>query len=128
MKYEPFESNGNEWIYDAKTRTHRPVDKTANRDNAAGKASDVERNPSNEPLAKGKATAFDTPVSIRIVSHRSTLADPDNISGKAAIDGCVHCGILRDDTTKEVASYRADEQIKVQNAEDEQTEIIIEEV
>ena len=126
MNRDPIIINGNEWIYNARTRTHQPADAKANRNNAAGQAADVERNSSNEPVAKRKAAQFDTPVSIRIVSYRSRLADPDNISGKAAIDGCVHCGILCDDTAKEVASYRADEQIKVKSTEDEQTEIIIE--
>jgi len=95
---------------------------------SAGKAADVERSIGNESLAKRKATPFDSRVGIRIVSYRSKLADPDNISGKAAIDGLVHCGILRNDSSKEVASYRADEQYKVDNAEDERTVIAITEI
>jgi Holliday junction resolvase RusA-like endonuclease len=127
MNRDPIIINGKEWTYDARTRTHRPAE-AVDYNNDPGQTSDVERNPSNEPVAKRKATAFDTPVSVRIISYRSRLADPDNISGKAAVDGCVHCGILRDDSAKEIASYRADEQIKVQNETDEKTEIVITEV
>jgi hypothetical protein len=127
MNRDPITINGKEWIYDARTRTHRPAE-AVDHHNDSGKAADVERNPSNEPVAKGKAAAFDTPVGVRIVSYRSRLADPDNISGKAAVDGCVHCGILRDDSAKEIASYRADEQVKVKDASDEKTEIVITEV
>jgi hypothetical protein len=127
MNRDPIEINGRIWKYDASSRTHRPAEAVAN-DYDSGQAADVERNPGNEPVAKGKATAFDTPVGVRIVSYRSRLADPDNISGKAAVDGCVHCGILRDDSAKEIASYRADEQIKVKNASDEKTEIVITEI
>ena len=98
------------------------------RDRASGKAADLERDFSNESVAKRKAAPFNSPVSIRIVSHRSRLVDPDNISGKAAVDGLVHCGLLRDDSPKEVASYRADEQIKVKGFDEQYTIITITEV
>jgi hypothetical protein len=67
---------------------------------------------------------FDTPVDLRIVSHRTRLADADGISAKAAIDGLVQAGIIADDSTKEVreVSYS---QIKVKNKEDEKTVIQI---
>jgi hypothetical protein len=61
------------------------------------------------------------------VSHRSRLADADGISAKAAIDGLVMCGILADDSTREVDEVRH-RQVKVKNVSDEKTEIIIERV
>ncbi len=39
---------------------------------------------------------------IRIVSHRHRLCDADGISAKAAIDGLVDAGVLRDDSPAEV--------------------------
>lgn len=71
--------------------------------------------------------AFDQRVRITITSYRRRLADPDGISGKAAIDGCVEAGILRDDSAKwvESVSFR---QIKVAADQDEKTEITFEAV
>ncbi len=40
---------------------------------------------------------------IKIVSYRKRLIDIDNISGKAAIDGLVHAGILEDDSPEYVS-------------------------
>lgn len=62
---------------------------------------------------------------IHVVSYRHRLADADGISAKAAIDGLIHAGILRDDSpefVKEV-SYS---QVKVSGKEMERTEIQIE--
>jgi hypothetical protein len=59
------------------------------------------------------------------VSYRSRLADADGISAKAAIDGLVMCGILADDSTKEIREIRY-QQVKVKNISDEKTEIILE--
>lgn len=125
---DPIEINGRIWTYDESSRTHKPRDTKAASDHATGQAANMERNTGDESLGASKGSAFNSRVSVRIVSYRSRLADPDNISGKAALDGCVHCGILRDDSTKEIASYRADEQIKVKNASEEKTEIVIEEI
>jgi hypothetical protein len=109
-------------------RTKKGLTSGISKNRAAGKDANVERVTGDEPLAARKGAAFDTQVSIRIISYRSTLADPDGISGKAAVDGLIHSGILRNDSHKEVASYRADEQHKVKNKEDERTEIEIEAV
>jgi hypothetical protein len=87
----------------------------------------VERSTRNEPIRAGKGPAFTTCCSITIVSYRVRLCDADGISAKAAIDGLTHCGVLQDDSPKEVSevSYR---QVKVKNISDEKTEIIIERV
>jgi len=45
-------------------------------------------------------------VDIHIHSIRKRLADPDGISGKAAIDGIVKCGVLKDDSVKFVKEVR----------------------
>lgn len=71
--------------------------------------------------------AFDSPVRITVISYRKRLADPDGISAKAAIDGIVAEGLLRDDSAKEVREVRY-RQVKVGRGEDEKTEIVIEEV
>jgi hypothetical protein len=95
-------------------------------DSAASRVANVEYDTCNEPLEKRKAAAFDSSVSIRIISYRSRLIDPDNTSGKAAVDGLVNCGILLNDSYKEVKAYRADEQVKVNSSTEEKTEIVIE--
>ena len=45
-------------------------------------------------------------VNIHIHSIRKRLVDPDGISGKAAIDGLVHAGLLEDDSCKFVEEVR----------------------
>ena len=60
----------------------------------------------NEPVGAQEGQRFDTPVCIHIHSVRKRLADSDGISGKAAIDGLVKAGILKDDTTEFVKEVR----------------------
>lgn len=81
----------------------------------------------SEPLAAGKDPAFDTRVRITVVSFRQRLADSDGISAKAAIDGLVHAGVIKDDSARyvEEVAYR---QVKVAKAEQQKTQIIIEAV
>lgn len=45
----------------------------------------------------------DSLCSIHVHSVRKRLADPDGVSGKALLDGLVHCRILGDDTSKQVS-------------------------
>jgi len=93
-------------------------------DRAADSAANMESTARDEPIQAGRHPTFDTLVDIRIVSYRTRLADADGISGKAAIDGLVHAGIIGDDSPKEVreVSYA---QVKVKNKEDEKTVIQI---
>jgi len=58
------------------------------------------------------------------LSRRHRLADPDGISGKAAIDGLVSAGILSDDSAKQVAEVRHS-QVKVSKADAEETVITL---
>jgi hypothetical protein len=126
MNRDPITICGKEFVYDSRTGTHRPSEAVDN-DNDSGQAADVELPASREPVAAGKGAAFDSRVSVEIVSYRVRLADADGISAKAAIDGLVMCGILADDTTKEISEVRY-RQVKVKNKADEKTEIVITEV
>ena len=63
---------------------------------------DMEQNISDALLDQKEIERFTTPVDIHIHSKRTRLADPDGISAKAIIDGLVHTGLLRDDTSKEI--------------------------
>ena len=119
---DPVNINGNWWHYDATTRTHRPAG-----DNPTRKVTHLEPLASDEPMAAGKGAALVARIDITVVSYRSRLADADGISAKAAIDGLVMCGILADDSTKEIREIRY-QQVKVKNASDEKTEIILEAV
>jgi hypothetical protein len=123
---DPITICGKEFVYDSRTRTHRPAEAVDN-DNDSGQAADMELPASRQSVAACKGAAFDSRVSITIVSYRSRLADADGISAKAAIDGLVMCGILADDTTKEISEVRY-RQVKVKNEADEKTEIVITEV
>ncbi len=69
---------------------------------------------------------MDKRVSIRIESHRHRLCDPGGISEKAAIDGLVNAGILRDDSTKEIQEPIIHTQKYVRATEPEITIITIE--
>jgi hypothetical protein len=128
---DPININGRWWLYDAKSRTHKPADgkpePRPNRRDDPGQAANVELPTRSEPMAAGKGAAFDSPVDITVVSYRSRLCDADGISAKAAIDGLVMCGILADDTTKEIREVRY-RQVKVKNANEEKTELIIERI
>jgi len=126
MNRDPITINGKEWIYDARTRTHRPAEAVAN-NNDSGQAADVELPAGGQSVQASQGAAPNTRNDIEIVSYRSRLADADGISAKAAIDGCVAAGILRDDSAKYVREVRY-RQVKVQNETDEKTEIVITEV
>lgn len=93
----------------------------------ADRTANVESNLSHEQVSASRAAAFDTQVDVRIVSYRTRLTDADGCSGKAAIDGLVHAGIIADDSPKEVreVSYS---QVKVKNKSQERTVIRIERV
>ena len=98
-------------------RNDRHPDQDANLELPAG----------DESIQAGKGQAFDAQVDIRVVHYRCRFADPDGLSVKAAVDGLVHCGILRDDSAKEIREIRH-QQIKVTRPEDERTEITITEI
>jgi len=93
------------------------------RSRISSKATDMERTAGDEPLEAGQGKAFGTPVNLLVISYRLRLADPDGVSAKAAIDGCVHRGILRDDNAKWIKEVRY-QQVKVKNSSEEKTLLI----
>lgn len=124
----PFTINGRTWVYDPSSRTHKPAGiAPAANDRPAGSAADLEPPAGYASAQAEQSLPFDSPVSITVISHRVRLCDPDNVSAKACIDGLVHCGILRDDSPKEVSEVRY-RQVKVKNREEEKTVIEIESV
>jgi len=126
MNRDPIEINGKVWIYDASSRTHRPAEAVDHNYNS-GQAADMELPAGRKRSRKDEGSAPFARVSIEIVSYRSRFADADGISAKAAIDGVVAAGILRDDSAKEISEVRY-RQVRVQNEADEKTEIVITEV
>lgn len=62
----------------------------------------MEQASSNESLAEKEVKRQDPRVCIHVHSIRKRLTDADGISAKAAIDGIVHAGILKDDSPKYV--------------------------
>jgi hypothetical protein len=126
MNRDPITINGKEWIFDARTRTHRPAE-AVNHNHDPGQTADVELPVSRRRSRKNAGAAPFARASIEIVSYRVRLADADGVSAKAAIDGLVMCGVLADDTTKEISEIRQ-RQVKVKNTDEEKTEIVITEV
>ena len=87
---------------------------TANLEPDTGNASNGEK----------EITRLSAPCSISIHSIRHRLADHDNISAKAVIDGVVHAGILSDDSTKQVKEVTFSQE-KIGRKEQEKTIITI---
>jgi len=82
----------------------------------------VESNSGDASVRKESFARFNSRVRIHIHSLRRRLADPDGISAKAAIDGLVKAGILKDDSAKEVAEITYTQE----KGQQEQTIITIE--
>ena len=77
-----------------------------------------------EPLATQKGEASHTSrVSIRVVSFRRRLIDPDNLCPKYFIDCLRYAEIIKDDSAAHVTIQT--EQVKVSEKGDERTEITI---
>ncbi len=85
---------------------------------------DIKQNIGNESLGKKKIARFNRPVDIEICNYRHRLADRDGICSKYLIDGLVDCGILHDDTTKEIVGLKI-KQIKIPKQQCEKTIVII---
>lgn len=89
-------------------------------------AANLERAACYESMEKKKGARFNSPVYINVLSVRKRLADRDGISAKAAIDGLRHCGILQNDTTKQIKDIRYPQQkCRFDRGEEEYTEITI---
>lgn len=68
---------------------------------------------------------FNTPVRVHFHSVRKCLADMDNLSGKAALDGIVKMHVLQDDRPQFIPERPTHTQVK---GEPEETIITIEEI
>jgi hypothetical protein len=99
--------------------------KKKNGDNTPHSVADMEPASRNESVSAYSGETFDSPVHIDIYSRRKKKTDIDNVSGKAALDGIVNCGILETDSPDQIESYRVH---KPEISPVEQTVIVIEEV
>jgi len=89
-------------------------------------AADVEPDTEHGPRgAHGDEAAYPR-VRLTVRSYRARLADPDGISVKAAIDGLVEAGVIKDDNAGVVVGLTI-EQVKGPRA-DERTVIVVESV
>lgn len=93
-----------------------------NSNRASDSNANLEPDTSHGVLGKKEAQRPDSPVRITFLHVRKTLVDIDNLSGKAAIDGLVKAGILKDDSPKFVSEVTH----KQYQGEEEKTAILIE--
>lgn len=103
--------------YEAERNQNNDTSGNANVEQIAGDDSDAEK------ACKG----FTAQVNLHFVHFRYRKADPDGLSVKAAIDGLVKAGILRDDSAKEIETI-SHEQRQIKRSQEESTEITITEV
>ena len=113
MKMGKGEANG-KTIQSNQINDDRIIDSDAN----------VEQSTCHEPLAKNEGASCHSRVRITFTHYRKRLCDPDGISVKAAIDGIVKAGLLKDDSSEFIEEIR---QKQVKSSE-EKTVIEIEEV
>jgi len=95
-----------------------------NEDSAAVQTANMERASTETQNAESGDSKKDTRVSIHVHSIRKRLCDADGISAKAAIDGLVRGGILKDDSPK----YVKEVTFSQEKGEEEKTIIEIEEL
>ena len=93
------------------------------RNRVPSKATDMEQFACHESMAASQVPALSTRVDLQVVSFRVRICDPDGVSAKAAIDGCVHRGLLCDDSAKQIREIRY-KQVKVKNSSEEKTLLI----
>lgn len=98
--------------------------KTPSRNHTPSASANMESSPRNAPVAAHEIPPFNSPVHITFHSTRTRLADADGISGKAALDGIVAAGILRDDSAEFVQAVEH----RQEKGKQEETRIVIEEV
>lgn len=96
-------------------------------DSVPSEDADMEPDFGHESLGAETVQRFITPVRISVHHYRHRLCDADAPSIKAALDGIVHTGVLRDDSTKEIHEIRH-RQFKIPATEAEKTIFKIEAV
>lgn len=87
-------------------------------------ASNMEPHFGNASLGAQEIEGLDTPVTIRVISYRKRIHDPDGVSFKAVLDGIVRLGLLPDDSSEYVQSVT----FESRKAKEEKTVIEIDSV
>jgi hypothetical protein len=126
MNRDPITINGKEWIFDARTRTHRPAEAVGrNNDRTAIPAAATQRAKRDAPTKACQGYAISERVDISVYSYRVRSCDTEGPSVKAALDGIVDCGVIKDDSAKEVRSVRFWAAEKAENISSQKTIIKI---
>lgn len=112
------------WTMEDVERHQEKVKNGRNKNRAAVSPDNMEQTSSHEPLGEKKVPRLDSPCRIHLHSRRHRLTDSDGVSGKAAIDGLVHCGLLPDDSPEFVTAVSYSQE-KVSGKVPEETEIVI---
>ena len=107
-----------------KTNAKRPKTSEINDDRNSYSNANVEQITRCRKVGKNENKGFDSSVCLRVISCRWKLADTDGISAKAAIDGLVKKGLLKDDSTLYVEEV-THAQIKIRHNQKEKTVIEI---
>ena len=87
-------------------------------------ARNVESRPRNVTKGKDEVQEAHQTFDVHFRSIRKRLADPDGLSGKAALDALVDCGVFPDDSAKEIRSVTHSQRL-ARKGEREHTKIII---
>jgi hypothetical protein len=106
MKRDPITINGKEWTYDARTRTHRPAEAARIDDRASVSSAAAQRTKRDAPAKTREGYAFNQRVDVEVYTYRVRTCDTEGPSVKAALDGIVACGVIKDDSAKEVESVK----------------------
>lgn len=103
------------WKYDELApRQRRMVDK------ATVSSADVESRTCDAPFRAEETPRFDGLARITLRSFRHRLADPDGLAGKYVVDSLVSCGVLKNDSFKEVSEV-THRQVRIPRGEPEYT-------
>lgn len=78
------------------------MDNESNENRNTNTFTNMEQAACDASMGAEEVQGYDSPCCVHVHSIRNRLADPDGISGKAAIDGIVHAGVLPDDTAKQI--------------------------
>ena len=106
MNRDPITINGKTWEWNARTRTHQPAEAKRDNNRASVPTAAQQRAKRNAPTKTREGYAISSRVDIEVYSFRVHSCDTEGPSAKAAIDGIVDCGVIKDDSAKEVRSVR----------------------
>jgi hypothetical protein len=131
MNRDPITINGKEWIYDARTRTHRPAEAvangeaTGNRNLAAVPAPAKQRAKRKKQVRRSEDCQISERVDIEVRTYRVHTCDTEAVFFKHALDAIVDRRVISDDTAEKVASIKFFAAEKVSAYEEEGHRIII---